>query len=150
MLLTKAQWQQDSLGEYLAAQVYDKNLTPKQQSRIVQDICLLDSVGSLLYNGYFQPIFCKLDKKTRMLFIQEAMQYDHRVIALLLNSKKYKFSEKEYSVVVKRALESHQLLSHIRTTILDLPDKYMKMLYPGKDDILQLRNNSYYYQEEEE
>lgn len=150
MLLTKAQWQQNSLGEYLATKVYDKNLNSKQQSKIVQDVCLLDSIGNLLHNGYFQPIFCKLDRKTRMLFIQEAMRYDHRVIALLLNSRKYKFNDREYSAVVKRALESPQLLSHIRTTILDLPDKYMKMLYPGRDDVLQLRNNSYYYQEEEE
>lgn len=150
MLRAKESWQQDSLGDYLAQKIYDKGLTINQQSKIVQDVCLFDSVGRLLHNGYFQPIFVNLSKKIRMLFIQEAMKYDYNIMTLLLNSRKYKFNDREYSVVVKRALQSPQILSYIRTTILDLPDKYMKMLYPNQDDVLRIRDMSYYYQEEEE
>lgn len=149
MLKQRQDWQQNSLGDYLATKIYDKNLHPKEQSKIVQDVCTFDSIGRLLFNGYFQPIFVNLDKKTRMLFIQEALRYEHHVFALLLNSKKYKFNNLEYSVVVKHAMKNPTILAHVQTTVLDLPDKYMRMLYPKREDILQMRNQVYYYEEEE-
>jgi len=145
MLRIKESWQQDSLGDYLAQKIYDKSLTPNQQSKIVHDVCLFDSIGRLLHNSYFQPIFVNLSKRTRMLFIQEAMKYDHNIVTLLLNSRKYHFDDEEYIIVVEQAMQNKQVLSHIRGTVLDLPDKYMRMIYPRKKEILQMRNQIYYY-----